>query len=85
MLVVRFELARVRIEDCQVRERDEEIDLQQYATIQRPEWVSEAMFPFRGNYFTTPSGHRMHYVDEGDGEPIVFCTATRRGRSSFGI
>lgn len=30
------------------------------------------MFPFESKFFTTPSGHRMHLVDEGAGEPIVF-------------
>ena len=55
-----------------VRGHELEIDLQQSTTLARPEWVSETMFPFESRYFTTPSGHRMHYVDEGDGEPIVF-------------
>ncbi|MDE0028536.1 MAG: alpha/beta fold hydrolase [Deltaproteobacteria bacterium] len=30
------------------------------------------MYPFESKFFTTPSGHRMHFVDEGEGEPIVF-------------
>ena len=38
----------------------------------RPEWVSDDLFPFESKFFTTPSGHRMHLVDEGAGEPIVF-------------
>ena len=38
----------------------------------RPDWVSSELFPFESKYFTTPSGHRMHVVDEGAGEPIVF-------------
>ena len=38
----------------------------------RPDWVSAQMFPFESRFFTTPSGHRMHFVDEGAGEPIVF-------------
>ncbi|MCY4412193.1 MAG: alpha/beta fold hydrolase [Caldilineaceae bacterium] len=38
----------------------------------RPAWVSDEIFPFESNFFTTPSGHEMHFVDEGAGEPIVF-------------
>ena len=38
----------------------------------RPDWVSDDMYPFRSRFFATGSGHRMHYVDEGEGEPIVF-------------
>ena len=39
---------------------------------ERPGWVSDEMFPFESRFFTTPGGHRMHYVDEGSGPPIVF-------------
>ncbi len=53
-------------------EHSKEIELQQSASLARPDWVSETMFPFQSNFFTTPSGHQMHYVDEGKGEPIVF-------------
>ena len=38
----------------------------------RPAWVSNELFPFESNFFSTPSGHRMHFIDEGAGEPIVF-------------
>ena len=38
----------------------------------RPDWLSDDMYPFESRFFATPSGHRMHYVDEGAGEPIVF-------------
>ena len=41
-------------------------------TAMRPEWVSDQLFPFGSRFFTAPSGHAMHYVDEGAGEPIVF-------------
>ena len=39
---------------------------------ERPSWVSDEMFPFESRFFTVPGGHRMHYVDEGSGPPIVF-------------
>ena len=38
----------------------------------RPDWVSAEMYPFESRFFTTPSGHSMHFIDEGEGEPIVF-------------
>ena len=34
-------------------------------------WLDRAEYPFESRYFTTPAG-RMHYVDEGSGDPIVF-------------
>ena len=38
----------------------------------RPDWVSDDMYPFESRFFVTPPDHRMHYVDEGEGEPLVF-------------
>ena len=38
----------------------------------RPGWVSDEMYPFASRWFQTADGHRMHYVDEGAGVPIVF-------------
>ena len=38
----------------------------------RPDWVSDEMYPFESRFFATPSGQRMHFVDEGEGEPIGF-------------
>jgi len=38
----------------------------------RPDWVSDELYPFESRFFAAPPGHRMHFVDEGDGEPIVF-------------
>ena len=38
----------------------------------RPDWVSDEMFPFESKFFATPAGHTMHFIDEGQGEPIVF-------------
>ena len=38
----------------------------------RPDWVSDDLYPFESRFFATASGHRMHFVDEGAGEPIVF-------------
>ena len=46
--------------------------MHQKESTNRPAWVSDSMFPFKSRYFPAESGHSMHYVDEGDGEPIVF-------------
>jgi haloalkane dehalogenase len=35
-----------------------------------PDWLDRAEFPFANHYYQVPIG-RMHYVDEGQGEPIV--------------
>lgn len=34
------------------------------------DWIDRAEYPFKSNYMQLPMG-RMHYVDEGSGEPIV--------------
>jgi haloalkane dehalogenase len=35
------------------------------------EWLDTEEYPFKPRYFHTPVG-KMHYVDEGNGEPVVF-------------
>ncbi|MDJ1467532.1 alpha/beta fold hydrolase [Cytophagaceae bacterium DM2B3-1] len=35
-----------------------------------PNWLNRQEYPFKSNYFTLPVG-RMHYVDQGEGEPVV--------------
>ena len=37
----------------------------------RQDWVSDELFPFESRFFDSQHG-RMHYIDEGHGEPIVF-------------
>ena len=37
----------------------------------RPDWVSDELFPCESKFFTTPSGHAMHFVDEGAPERIL--------------
>ena len=37
----------------------------------RPDWLDTQAYPFVGHAFETPAG-RMHYVDEGEGRPVVF-------------
>ena len=46
--------------------------MEKYTGGNRPDWVSDEMFPFESRFTTTPRGQQMHYVDEGSGEPIVF-------------
>lgn len=33
-------------------------------------WIDRKEYPFESRYFAVPAG-RLHYVDEGDGSPIV--------------
>lgn len=40
-----------------------------------PKWVDRAEYPFAAHELALPVG-RMHYVDEGDGEPILFVHGT---------
>ena len=42
------------------------------ATPVRQSWVSNDLFPFASQWYRTPDGHQMHYIDEGEGAPIVF-------------
>ena len=37
----------------------------------RPDWVSDELFPCESTFFTTPSGHAMHFVDEESTEQIL--------------
>lgn len=41
----------------------------------RPEWLDPTIYPFASHYLDLAMG-RMHYVDEGQGEPIVFVHGT---------
>jgi haloalkane dehalogenase len=36
----------------------------------KPEWVNKEEYPFNSRFFKTSVGN-MHYIDEGEGEPIV--------------
>ncbi len=38
-------------------------------------WLDIKEYPFRANYFEV-SGHRMHYIEEGNGEPVLFVHGT---------
>ena len=42
------------------------------ASTDRPEWTSEDMYPFESKYFAAPPDHLMHFIDEGEGLPLVF-------------
>lgn len=43
--------------------------------MQDASWVDRAAYPFTSRFFEV-DGARMHYVDEGDGEPIVMVHGT---------
>lgn len=38
-------------------------------------WIDRGEYPFRPHYFETPAG-RIHYVDEGEGDPILLVHGT---------
>ncbi len=38
-------------------------------------WFDEKEYPFKSNYFNI-DGHRMHYIDEGQGEVLLFIHGT---------
>jgi pimeloyl-ACP methyl ester carboxylesterase len=41
----------------------------------QPAWLDHQAYPFSPNYLEVDGG-RMHYIDEGEGEPIVFVHGT---------
>ena len=41
-----------------------------------PAWLDREAYPFRSRWLELPSRWRMHYVDEGTGEPILFVHGT---------
>jgi pimeloyl-ACP methyl ester carboxylesterase len=43
--------------------------------MQRPTWVDNNLFPFESNWITI-SEHQIHYVDEGQGDIILFAHGT---------
>ena len=38
---------------------------------ERPDWLDTDRYPFESNFLDLPEG-RLHYVDEGEGDPLVF-------------
>jgi haloalkane dehalogenase len=40
-----------------------------------PDWLDRSAYPFRSHFLALPQG-RMHYVDEGHGEPVLFVHGT---------
>ena len=45
------------------------------STNSEPDWLDRAAYPFQHQYLELPEG-RIHYVDEGQGEPVVFVHGT---------
>jgi haloalkane dehalogenase len=40
-----------------------------------PAWLDRVAYPFRSRWMPLPAG-RLHYVDEGEGDPVVFSHGT---------
>lgn len=45
--------------------------LEDSMTEKAKQWLDTSEYPFEKNYFQLPMG-KMHFVDEGEGEPIIF-------------
>lgn len=41
-----------------------------------PAWLDRSEYPFRSRWLRLPSGEAMHYVDEGEGEAVLFVHGT---------
>jgi haloalkane dehalogenase len=41
----------------------------------QPDWLDRGAYPFQSHFLTLPEG-RMHYLDEGGGEPVLFVHGT---------
>jgi haloalkane dehalogenase len=51
------------------------LDVSSSAAPFEPDWLDRAAYPFRSHSLALPEG-RMHYVDEGEGEPVLFVHGT---------
>ena len=41
-----------------------------------PQWVDQAAFPFASRYVEVEAGRRVHYIDEGEGDVVLFVHGT---------
>src|SRR5688572_12615386 len=41
-----------------------------------PAWLDRAAYPFASRWCDLPGGERLHYVDEGAGETLLFAHGT---------
>ncbi|HTV19529.1 MAG TPA: alpha/beta fold hydrolase [Polyangiaceae bacterium] len=51
------------------------LDASPSATPSEPDWLDRNAYPFQSHSLALPDG-RMHYVDEGSGEPVLFVHGT---------
>ena len=47
-----------------------------HSPVSTPDWVDRDAFPFRSRFLEVAPGHRVHYVDEGDGDTLLFVHGT---------
>jgi haloalkane dehalogenase len=50
---------------------DKQITVAQLSSV-APSWPAHAEYPFTSRWFPLAGGHRLHYLDEGSGLPVVF-------------
>ena len=46
------------------------------ASISTPAWVDREAYPFRSRFIELASGRRVHYIDEGEGDVVLFVHGT---------
>jgi haloalkane dehalogenase len=46
------------------------------APSEAPEWLDRESYPYRNRWLRLPSGDRIHYVDEGAGDALLFVHGT---------
>lgn len=51
------------------------MDTNSTTNLSKPTWLNTEEYPFESRYFETPNG-RIHYVDEGEGIPILMVHGT---------
>jgi len=44
-------------------------------SLPEPAWLDRSLYPFKSRFFSTDEG-RLHYVDEGQGRPVLFVHGT---------
>jgi haloalkane dehalogenase len=55
--------------------RSTALDTRSLESPTEPHWLDRQAYPFRPHFLALPQG-RMHYVDEGEGEPVLFVHGT---------
>lgn len=44
-------------------------------SVREPTWLDRTLYPFKSRFFSSDEG-QLHYVDEGEGQPVLFVHGT---------